>query len=69
MTGGEIVALYLDKNGYDGLFIPGECACKKEDLFPCCEGSWLGCEPGYLMPGCPDHDWHIGKKNSDNPCK
>ncbi|MFK7642884.1 hypothetical protein ACI43T_10365 [Neisseria oralis] len=32
----EIVADYVEKNNYDGLYNPhAECACKKSDLMPC----------------------------------
>ena len=65
----EIVSDWLGANGYDGLFQPGECACKKDDLYPC--GEVLhDCQPGYLKPAkdCPVHDWHIGPRNSDDAC-
>ena len=37
MTVLEIVEKYLRDNGYDGLYLPGECACKIGDLAPCGE--------------------------------
>ena len=56
----DIIKKYLDYNGYDGLYFPGECACKKEDICPCSENP-LECKPGYLCPcDCGEHDWHIG---------
>lgn len=59
----EIVAEYLDKNGFDGLFQAGECACKKDDLAPCGQID-SSCEAGYLCEcDCGDHDFHIGPKN------
>lgn len=63
---GNIVFEWLDKNGYDGLYRPDQCACKKGDLSPgdCMDTS---CEAGYLSPGCDDHDFHIGPKGAD-PC-
>lgn len=56
----EIVHEYLKANKFDGLFSPGECACKLDDLAPC--GEIHGdCEAGYLSDcDCGDHDWHIG---------
>lgn len=65
----QIVSDWLGANGYDGLFQPGECACKKDDLYPCGE-MMLDCRPGYLKPAesCPVHDWHIGSKSCDNTC-
>lgn len=60
----EIIKEYLNNNGYDGLFCPGECACKKDDLMPCDE-YMMDCEPGYLIEKkCADaeYDWYIGAK-------
>ena len=52
----EMVADYLKRNGYDGLYEPGECACLLEDLAPCDSESVLGCLPGYKT-SCPtDND-------------
>lgn len=32
----QIIAEWLDQNGYDGLCNPeAECGCSKSDLFPC----------------------------------
>jgi len=42
----EIVQQYLVDNDYDGLFFPGECACLKENLFPCGSG-FEECTAGY----------------------
>ncbi len=56
-----IVKKYLEENGFDGLYEPGECACEINDLFPCGEGSLVHCKPGYKGPcDCGDHDFHIG---------
>ena len=46
----EIVADYVEKNNYDGLYNPhAECACKKSDLMPC-DSIGRDCLPGYLQP-------------------
>lgn len=45
MDASQIIAEYLDKNNYDGLY-KDECGCFRDDLSPC--GSiepW--CKPGY----------------------
>lgn len=63
----EIINNYLKKNKFDGLYLPGECACLKDDL---CDNMQNDCEPGYKTDApedCPC-DWHIGAKNSDNSC-
>ncbi|WP_156782706.1 hypothetical protein [Acidihalobacter yilgarnensis] len=61
----EIIINYLEANGFDGLYSPGECACKLGDIAPC--GQVLeDCEAGYLKPcppECGDHDFHIGPKD------
>jgi hypothetical protein len=58
-------ARQLKRAGYDGLYYPGECACKADDLYPCGERQ-TECRPGYLRPCPPDtcgeHDWHIGTR-------
>lgn len=38
---------FLEANGYDGLFFPGECACENADLAPCDGGPFPECSPGY----------------------
>ena len=64
----DIVCDWLESHGYDGLYCPGECACKLSDLAPCSEMS-QDCQPGYVV-GCTsecDHfideyeegDWHV----------
>ena len=43
---------YLQTNGFDGLFSDddfGGCACKLDDLFPCCSDGVERCKPGYLQ--------------------
>lgn len=65
----DIVSVYLNDNGFDGLYRPGDCACKLDDLAPCGEMR-ADCEAGYLkkVDNCLEHDFHIGAKNSDNDC-
>lgn len=37
----DIVRIYLEQHGYDGLFCPAwDCACLVGDLVPC-DGIWL----------------------------
>ena len=58
----DIVKEYLEKNGFDGLYYPGECACKLSNLFPC-EDTPVDCIAGYLNKcpeDCEEHDFHIG---------
>ena len=43
----EIVEKYLKENGFDGLYDPGVCACKIDDLMSC-ENDCSSCEPGYI---------------------
>lgn len=54
----KIVRRFLVEKGYDGLFSPGECACKLIDLEPCGQMT-SECEAGYLHPGDADSDWYI----------
>ena len=59
----EIVAEYLEANGYGGLFHNGDCGCELNDLAPCCE-ALTDCEAGYRVVGCDAQcgqgcDWHI----------
>ena len=61
-----IIKKYLDDNGFDGLFSPEECACDKDDLFPC-DGSNSDCLPGYKIEcHCGEHDYHIGQKDTED---
>ena len=64
----EIVETYLRENKFDGLYIPGECACKIDDLFPCDgDGRILDCEPGYIYESeSSEFDWVIGP-NTETP--
>jgi hypothetical protein len=43
----DIIIKYLIDNKYDGLYIPGGCGCKLDDLMPCCE-NFADCKPGYI---------------------
>jgi len=55
----DIVTKFLEDNGYDGLYLPGECACKLDDLFPCGQVD-LWCQRGYLQEGDDEFDFYIG---------
>jgi len=61
MTVRDIIMQYLQDNGYDGLFYPGECACVIDDLMPC-EGDCGECEPGVLVEGDDAYDFYIVRK-------
>ena len=53
----EIVAKWLEANGYDGLADPDrECGCQISDLMPCGEGS-LECEAGHKKEGNPKTEY------------
>lgn len=58
MTTKEIIENWLKENGYDGIYSPGECACKIGDLMPCGTDA-SECEPGYQHPGDEDADFYI----------
>ena len=62
------IKIKLEKDGYDGLYLAGECGCLNNDLAPCgsCDkddAGWInGCEPGYRHDDQrPGHkaDWAI----------
>jgi len=67
----DILRQWLQSNGYEGLYEPGECCCEINDLCPCSAPDIpIGCQPGVKMP-CPgpsecncdgDCDFHIGSK-------
>lgn len=62
----QIVKEYLQENDFDGLFSPGECACKLDDLFPC-GYNCADCQAGYLQDNpTGEHDFIIG---SEDPAK
>ena len=48
MTIHEIVKRWLVENKYDGLFSPGVCSCKIDDLMPCDEPNCTECEAGHV---------------------
>jgi hypothetical protein len=56
-----IIAEYLIRNRYDGLFNNyGACGCSVKDVGPCgCIAS--DCECGYKWPGDDDYDFYIKK--------
>lgn len=64
---------YLKANGFDGLYNPGLCACKRDDLMPCDQPSIDECHPGYLQPqeqaeygeGEADCEFYIGKNKPE----
>jgi len=70
----DIVRDWLQANGYDGLYEPGECACETDDLFPCgMPEIQVHCQPGVKYP-CPgpgechldgDCGFHIGPKEQE----
>jgi len=44
----NIVQEWLKENGYDGLYYPGICACKVDELIPC--GQINGeCRAGHIQ--------------------
>jgi hypothetical protein len=45
---GDMVKIYLEANGYDGLYQSGECACKLDDLMPCGGPDMTECSAGVL---------------------
>lgn len=61
MTVREIIRQYIVAHGFDGLFNDEkECACLREESFPCAEYWLLDCEPGYRTPcDCGEHEFHI----------
>ena len=49
----EIVKIWLQENGYDGLCNPDiECGCAIEDLMPCGEPG-IRCEAGHRKKASP----------------
>jgi hypothetical protein len=60
MTCKEIVKKYLQDNGFDGLYEPGECGCDLDDFMPCGGDCAMTCQPGYKTKcDCGEHDFHI----------
>jgi len=54
-TIGNIVRHFLEANGYDGLYHPARCACKKDDLMPCGEVGAF-CKAGYFRQPSEEDD-------------
>lgn len=46
ISGGEMVRLYLEQNGYDGL-CTDECGCELADLMPCGGEYAMDCVAGH----------------------
>lgn len=65
LTVRTMIQQFLGANGFDGLYHPASCACKKDSLIPCGEVSPL-CRAGYFrQPGAsdePDSDFYIGPR-------
>lgn len=66
---GEMIRIYLEQNGYDGLVErDSECGCELDNLMPCESDDVLSCQAGHKImectcgEGCP---FHIvaGKRN------
>jgi len=56
MTVRTIVTQWLRANGYDGLYVPGECCCNLNDLMPCNgQPDPDDCRAGHVVP-CPGGD-------------
>jgi len=53
-----IIREYLENNGFDGLFFPGECCCDLQDLIACNEYC-AECQPGYKLPDREDPEGFV----------
>lgn len=62
----EIVAEWLNTNGYDGLFREEQCACLKENLAPCDEIE-NDCRAGYKH-ACNSSDSGYGFRVGSERC-
>jgi hypothetical protein len=60
----SVIEKYLTDNKFDGLYVPGECACRVGDLMPC-QGFCGDCLPGYLGPGNEECGWSIGAEKTE----
>lgn len=60
-----MVEHYLRTKGYDGLYLPEECACKVGDLAPC-SAYFGGCMPGYLQKEDSEEGFIIGPTRPQN---
>lgn len=59
----EMVRIYLENNGYDGLF-SDICGCLLDDLMPCGGEGAMDCQAGHRVDGCTETcgmgcDFHI----------
>jgi hypothetical protein len=61
-----IIESWLNENGYDGLYLPGECACIIGELCPCGEPS-PNCLAGYKEAGRDGYDFMIGPMGVEPP--
>jgi len=67
ITALEILGIALELEGYQGLYVPGECACKIGELIPC-DGLTDNCLPGVLTePPGPEFAFGIGPKKKECP--
>lgn len=56
----EIALKFLIKHDYDGLYRPGKCACKIDNLIPC-SLVHRSCKPGYIVnPNYRGNNFYIG---------
>jgi hypothetical protein len=64
----KLLADWLKKNGYDGLYcLEDECGCLSDDLVPCgndVDCVFDCCVPGFKRKAGPDseYDWIVGPK-------
>jgi len=58
-----ILEFWLRKNGFDGLYQPGECGCEIGELCPCGEPA-PDCQAGYKGPGQDGYDFMIGPEKN-----
>lgn len=57
----DIVKIYLENNGYDGLYNESECACLLSDLMPC-ETPEQDCFAGYKCKGDEFSEFYVRKE-------
>ena len=59
----EIIENGLEVYGFDGLYVPGVCACKLGELYPC-DGVSKECLPGVFVEqgDDPDAEFYIGER-------
>jgi hypothetical protein len=63
----NLIKQLLIDGGYDGLYVPGECACELSDLEPC-DGMTSDCKPGYKREcDCGEgHNFHVGPEKPND---